>query len=261
MRKKEAKLIFLFFLLILSLISTYFVYNSSFSGKSLTLASWNMQIFGVSKASNADLLESYSEKISNYDIMLIQEIRDSSNTAFSQLCSLLQNYSCEISSRAGRSSSKEQYGIIYKKGINLTEIKDFNPDASDRWERPPIKLTFNVNGYRFSSYLIHTKPDDTKKELANLEGAVSNSGNVLVLGDLNADCSYYSEEKETEFDGWNWLIKNDQDTTISSSDCAYDRIIVNSDAEGEVLDSGIDSSQITEAMSDHAIVWVKLKLE
>jgi deoxyribonuclease-1-like protein len=201
----------------------------------------------------------YADKIDDYDIIFIQEIRDKAETAFPQLCSMLQNYSCESSSRAGRSSSKEQYGIIYKNGINITQIKDYNPDSNNWWERPPIKTTFNINGYELTTYNIHTKPDDVQQELYYLEQIVSNNGNVIVLGDLNADCSYYNNDKEIEFDNWNWIIKDNQDTTVSATNCAYDRIILNNNAKQELKNSGIDKKQITSSVSDHYLIWVELK--
>ena len=52
--------------------------------------------------------------------------------------------------------------------------------------------------------------------------------NILIMGDLNADCSYASKKAR---DGLTlrtdhkfiWLIADDVDTTVGSSDCAYDR--------------------------------------
>ena len=47
-----------------------------------------------------------------------------------------------------------------------------------------------------------------------------------------------------------------EDTTVSSTDCAYDRIIMNEDAFGEYY--GIDTG-ITEDQSDYYLVWVELE--
>src|SRR6056297_464714 len=41
----------------------------------LSLANWNLQIFGVSKASDQELMNDYASIISDYDIVFIQEIR------------------------------------------------------------------------------------------------------------------------------------------------------------------------------------------
>jgi len=257
--KKETKLLIKLTIFIIILLGGYTVYEV-YDSDTIKIANWNLQIFGQSKAGNVELMNLYADKINDYDIIFIQEIRDSSETAFAKLCSMLQNYSCKSSSRAGRSSSKEQYGIIYKNGINLTQFKDYNPDSNDWWERPPIKVSFNTNGYELTAYNIHTKPDDVQKELYYLEQVVPDNGNVIILGDLNADCSYYNNDKETEFDEWNWFIKDDEDTTVSATDCAYDRIIINTDANQEFSSYGIDKKQITSSVSDHYLVWVELKI-
>jgi len=226
--------------------------------QTVKIANWNLQTFGQTKASNTELMHLYVDKIDNYDIIFIQEIRDVSETAFPKLCALLQNYTCKLSSRAGTTNYKEQYGIIYKEDIILTDFKDYNPN--DWWERPPIKTTFNINKYQLTIYNIHTKPDNVQQELYYLEQIVSDKNNVLILGDLNADCSYYNNDKETEFDNWNWLIKDNEDTTVSATDCAYDRIILNNDAKKELENYGIVKQDITKQVSDHYLVWVELEI-
>lgn len=259
MKKSSKKLIYFLLLLIISVFS-YEAYDYYYQD-TLKIANWNLEVFGTAKASDSNLMNIYESKIENYDIIFVQEIRDASNTAFPQLCAKLENYSCLESSRAGRSSSKEQYGIIYRKGINLTSFTDYNPDSLNRWERPPIKVDFNINGYEFSVYNIHTKPDDVKNELMNLEKIVENKGNVFVVGDLNADCSYYNPVNEKEFDDWKWLVPDSEDTTTSGSFCAYDRIIANNDANKEFISYGVDKTGINEDVSDHYLVWAEIELK
>lgn len=260
MNKKQTNSIIKLLVFLIILTGGYTAYDTYYADDTIKIANWNLQIFGKAKAANPEIMDFYVDKINDYDIIFIQEIRDSSQTAFPKLCSMLQNYSCESSSRAGRSSSKEQYGVIYKNGINLTSFKDYNPDKQDRWERPPIKTIFDINGYRLVVYNIHTKPDDVQNELDYLEDLISNSGNIIVLGDLNADCTYYNNEKEIEFDNWEWLITDNQDTTVSATNCAYDRMILNNDALEEYKKSGIETSGITKDISDHYLVWVEMKI-
>ena len=83
----------------------------------ISIANWNLQVFGPTKASKTELLQIYADKIDNFDIIFVQEIRDASQTAFPKLCALLPDYNCLNSSWAGRTSSKEQVGIIYKQNI------------------------------------------------------------------------------------------------------------------------------------------------
>ena len=235
--------------------------SDTFSRGHITIANWNLQVFGNTKASDADLMQKYSDIIDDYDIIFIQEIRNKDQTAFPKLCSLLSDYECRVSSRAGRSSSKEQYGVIYKEPIEITEFIDYNPDSQDRWERPPIKVTFDIDGYELVVYNIHAKPDDVPNEMNFLEGVVQTDGNVIIMGDLNADCTYYNPSAEDDFEDWHWLIEDDEDTTVSSTDCAYDRIIINEDAYAEYTASGIYTTGIDSDVSDHYLVWIELEAE
>ena len=229
--------------------------NSS-EGK-VKIANWNLQIFGDAKSAKQDIIDFYISSMKNYDIIFIQEIRDFDESSFQYLCSFFEDYSCLISSRAGRTTSKEQYGIIYKKYIDIT-LTDYNPDQLERWERPPIKAEIKIKNYTINVYNIHTKTTDVLKELAYLEDLVENNGNVMILGDLNADCDYYNAEKETQFDSWYWIVSDESDTTISSRSCAYDRIILNENAFKEYSSRGIQSEGITPEISDHYMIWVEL---
>jgi len=223
------------------------------------VASWNIQIFGDSKYEKVSVRNSIKEMIRDYDIVFIQEIRDADGSSFDSLCGELEiDFNCAISSRAGRSTSKEQIGIVYKKDIKLVSLEDLNPDPFDRWERPPIKATFMRNDYIFHVWNIHTKPTDAVNEIQNLETVVNDDGNVIIMGDLNADCDYYDPLEQQEFISWKWLIGDDQDTTVGDTFCSYDRIIVNSNAYGEVSGYGIDN-RVTEQVSDHYVVWVSLE--
>jgi endonuclease/exonuclease/phosphatase family metal-dependent hydrolase len=233
----------------------------------ITIANWNLKIFGTTKASNKPLMTTYASIMDNYDIVFVQEIRNADQTAFPKLCDLLPDYECAVSSRAGRSTSKEQYGIIYRKGIELIDLEDFNPDSLDRWERPPIRASFRIGDHELMAYNIHIKPDDAPAEMRALNDLIMTTGyavkdnNIIVLGDLNADCSYYNNENEDDFEtNWNWLIKDEEDTTVASTDCAYDRIILNNEAMEEYSDYGI-YNDVSSEMSDHYLVWVKLEVE
>jgi exonuclease III len=226
------------------------------TNETITIANWNLQIFGDSKASNPKLILKYRDRIDDYDIVFIQEIRDEDGSAFALLCAALPDYNCKISSRAGRSTSKEQYGVIYKKWISLS-MQDYNPDAQDRWERPPIKVTLFLSTYNVTIFNIHTKPEDVKNELRNLELIANKDDYTMIIGDLNADCDYYKVSEEPEFNNWNWLIPYSADTTSGKTDCVYDQIILAPKMAFNVKRYGIDDS-VTPEESDHYLVWVEI---
>ncbi len=226
--------------------------------ESISVAAWNLQVYGQSKASNASLLNDYAAKIKNYEIVFVQEIRDKSGTAFPALCSRLLEYDCLNSSRAGSTSSKEQYGVIYKHGVEVIGFHDYNPELEQEFERAPLSITLETKGYEFTVLVLHARPDAADEEIEKLESIASElEGNVIVLGDLNADCNYYDYDG-SDFAGWLWAIN--EDTTVSKTDCAYDRIILNADASQEFVAAGIDRDGITSEHSDHYLVWAKLKI-
>jgi len=236
--------------------------NIVFTNDSFTVANFNLQIFGTSKASDPELMDFYASMIKNHDIIFIQEIRDSSGEAFESLCNKVKDtHKCVTTGRAGRSTSKEQYGIAMKKGIDIIDYKDYNPDSQDRWERPPVMITFKIKDYNFTAWNIHTKPDDVPQEMEYLDQVVQDKGNVVVLGDLNADCNYYNNPLEPDFNDWFWAVRDSDDTTVSQTDCAYDRIIVNANMLDEFLGYDIYRTGITKEVSDHYLVYAVFRAE
>ena len=267
-RTALVSLVIFVFILVVTVILFYAYYEFVENGgayninDTFVIGNWNLEIFGDKKASDPSLMNEYSDVINHYDIIFLQEIRDQDASSFIKLCGMLPDYECNISSRAGRSSSKEQYGIVYLKKFTLNRIIDYNFNMSGVWERPPIRADFSIGNYSFTVYNIHTKPNETVKELRSLETLVDSEGtqgNVLVLGDLNADCSYYDPYYENVFSTWNWIIKSTDDTTTGASDCAYDRILLNSNMYSEFVDYGIYQDNIGEQVSDHYPVWVRLR--
>ncbi len=219
----------------------------------IRIAAWNLQVFGQDKASNATLMASYAGIMKKYDIIVVQEIRDASGTAFPKLCSLMPGYGCNVSERTGRTSSKEQYGIIYK-NAELVKTTDLH-ELQEEFERPPFLATFKSGNWTFTLAALHAKPEDAGAEIANLEGQLlAASGDLVVLGDLNADCSYYDRSRDPTFISWAWAVPDDADTTVSPGSCAYDRIIYNSGADANYLSYGIDKSS-NAWLSDHYLVY------
>ncbi|MDD3493239.1 MAG: PKD domain-containing protein, partial [Candidatus Thermoplasmatota archaeon] len=168
---------------------------SSGDGKSnFSIACWNLQRFGPTKASNDTLLDYYADKFDDYDLFIVQEITDASGTAIVALADKLPQYSYIISTRAGTTSYKEQYAIFYTSRATMVSQYDWIPEKQDEFERPPFQATFTVNNWTFTLYTIHTQPDSVSLELTNLENIIGvPTGDTIVIGDLNADGSYYDE--------------------------------------------------------------------
>ena len=175
----------------------------------------------------------------------------------------------------GEVQVKSSMALVYLKKFNIS-VTDYNPDSLYRWERPPIMIRAHYDNYSLSIYNIHTKPDNGSLELKNLESLIdeenininnnnsenknsNNDRNIMLSGDLNADCYYYNPYSKAEFRNWKWVIGDNADTTSQESNCAYDRIIMNNTISNEYIRSGIDTSNIDLTVSDHYIVWVLIR--
>jgi len=222
----------------------------------LKIGNFNAKDFGNLKWNR--YRDFYIDLVQDYDILFLQEIREKSGESFRELCSVLESsYNCVISSRAGTTSRKEQYGVLYKNNIEVVEFNDYNPQYNGVWERPPIQVKFKVNDYEFTAWNIHIDPDLVHSEMIKLEEIVEDSGNVIILGDLNLDCRY-DDGSNGNFETWNYIINDNEDTTTSEgTHCAYDRIILNNDMNQEYSTDGIDTSITTQ--SDHYPIWIEIK--
>ncbi|MCG7849625.1 MAG: hypothetical protein MIO93_10665 [ANME-2 cluster archaeon] len=102
------------------------------NNETLRIGAFNIQIFGVSKASKPEVMDVLAYIIRTYDIIAIQEIRDASQIALPSLVNLVNTdgsqYDYVVSERLGRTTSKEQYAYIYNtQTIQLTSIPQTYP--------------------------------------------------------------------------------------------------------------------------------------
>jgi len=229
--------------------------NTNMIGRNISIACWNLQIFGPSKALNDTLLDYYAEKLNDFDIFIVQEIRDESGDAIKTLALKFPEHQYILSDRAGQSSSKEQYAVFYNNQATLIELYDYQAEYQEDMQRPPLKVTFKSNNWTFTLFTIHTQPNNVPGELLVLEKIVGEPlVDTIILGDLNADGSYYDEENINHFIDWNWIINNDIDTTVAKSDNTYDRIIINEATENNLISFGV-MDDVNSGVSDHYLVY------
>ena len=227
------------------------------SDDEISIACWNLQIFGTTKASKTNLIDYYGEKLDEYDIFIVQEIRDSSGTAIQTLAKEFPNHDYILSERAGQSSSKEQYAVFYNNEVELDTYKDWTSSYQEQMQRPPLEVRFDVtNGdWDFTLYTIHTSPSSVDEDLDVLEDIIGSSNkDVIILGDLNADGSYYDEDNIQHFMDWKWVVTNSVDTTVALSDNTYDRIIINDKCENNYINFGV-MDDVDKDQSDHYLVY------
>lgn len=166
-------------------------------GSSLSVAAFNIQVFGVTKMSKPEVVNVLVKTVSRYDLVLIQEIRDSGGSTIVNFMQQLNDYSGNkysyiIGTRLGRSSSKEQYAYIYNKNnLRVLDSFDYN-DVGDIFEREPFVALFEFlpTGDIFFTIGLHAKPADVVNELNQLDNVYNyaedyfNSNKSIIMGIL-----------------------------------------------------------------------------
>ena len=221
----------------------------------ISIASWNLQNFGSTKAANVTLLNFYINKLNDYDLFVIQEISDPTTDAIESFATKLPTYNYVISKPAGQGTSKEQYAIFYNNKVVLLSITDWTEKEQNNFERPPLEATFIVKNRTFTLYTIHIKVANVSQELTNLENLIDTpTRDTIILGDLNADGDSYYNGVIHHFLGWHWLITSGMDTTVAKSSNAYDRIIINDATKNNFISVGI-MNDVNFSQSDHYFVF------
>jgi endonuclease/exonuclease/phosphatase family metal-dependent hydrolase len=248
----------------------------------IRIASFNIQTFGRTKASRQDVMQVLAETISGFDIVAVQEIRDSSGTAIAQLeeavDSLGKDYAVITGPRLGRTSSKEQYAFLYRTGtVQALGSYTYDDSEADLFHREPLTAYFRARSGDFTFVVlnIHVDPDEAADEIQAMQNAILdaarhfNEQDVMAVGDFNGDCGYFHESQLAELlpeSRFLVIVPDSADTTVSATDCTYDRIIITSQADedycgrwGVCRFDTIHGLNMTQAkkVSDHYPVWAE----
>jgi len=251
----------------------------------IKVASFNIQVFGQSKINKPDVMDILSRIIKRYDVVAIQEIRSKEQNVIPTLLSYVNDADTEydyiISERLGRTGSKEQYAFVYNtKTVDLIPGSSYvTDDSDDVFEREPFVAFFRSGNFDFKVVNNHIKPDDVPAELNQLAAVIndiydsSSEKDILVLGDMNADGSYFNEENlVVTFPLWIQLIENGEDTTVAVSDNTYDRMMtrdttVNVEYTGASgvfrwdNEYGIMDASFVKKVSDHYPVYAEFRTD
>ncbi|RVE69049.1 hypothetical protein OJAV_G00073810 [Oryzias javanicus] len=258
---------------------------------SLLLGAFNIRTFGDTKASNETLMNIISTVVHRYDIILIQEVRDVDLSATTKLMEYVNKGGSEfgyvVSEPLGRSTYKERYLFLYRQQAvsvvkNYTYDDGCEPCGTDTFNREPFVVMFSSKNSASSSFALvpqHTSPDSAVQEVDALYDVVADvrsrwsTNNIVLLGDFNSGCNYVLDS-EWELirlftdKSFHWLIPDSADTTVTTTVCPYDRIVVTSDmvkgvvqGSAQVYDFMADlklSHSLALDVSDHFPVEVKL---
>ncbi|KAG2388494.1 hypothetical protein C9374_000658 [Naegleria lovaniensis] len=244
------------------LLSSILAQQQQLATQSIKISSFNIQVFGQTKMSKPEVVQTLLKITSMYDLIFIMEVRDSSNTTIPEFTRQLNNfipstsvkYQFQISEPLGRTSSKEQYAILYKPNI-IKFVKTLQYlDVNNWFERPPFLFVFELVALPsqiFSLLGCHIKPTDAVAEMNHLVDVFNSYQNeafanqTIMCGDFNAGCSYVTSSDwnsislRTDSTRFKWLINDTTDTTVATSECPYDRFVVpTSMAQNNILKLG-----------------------
>lgn len=249
----------------------------------IRVASFNVQVFGLTKISDPVVMSNLVEIFSRFDLIFMQEIRDKSGNAIQTFLSRLNErapYQMVISERLGRTASKEQYAYIYRSDkLRVEQNQVVGNQVS--FERPPYlaKFTSLQGDLKVWTLGLHADPDHVLAELNALHQLVG-SGTLpmrasdealMIMGDFNADCDYLRATEKPmvsifQDSTLTLQVSDDVDTTTTPTNCAYDRLFTDALIDSYFMDTGLllfDQSlglapTLTKKISDHYPIWIRL---
>jgi endonuclease/exonuclease/phosphatase family metal-dependent hydrolase len=210
--------------------------------ETIKIAAFNIQVFGRAKRQKENVMDVLTSIVREFDLILIQEIRDSSEETIPIFLQEINDvdgpkYSYIRSERLGRSTSKEAYAYLYNtETVKFVDESDYvYDDVYDVFEREPYIASFVSGNFDFTIIGIHIKPDDTYSEMGNLTNVINfvmsenpKELDTIMIGDFNADGTYFDETDLTNplrSSDFYWVITNDMDT-MTKTDYSYDRIVL-----------------------------------
>ncbi|XP_027738615.1 deoxyribonuclease-1-like [Empidonax traillii] len=260
----------------------------------LKVGAFNIKAFGDAKMSNKTVANIIVSILSEYDIILVQEVRDADLSAVDELMDQLnsaseQPYSFLVSIPLGRTSYKEQYLFIYRSDM-VSVVESYYYDdgcescGTDTFSREPFIVKFSSPTTQLQEFVLvplHSEPSNAAQEIDALYDVYTDvidkwgTNDILFLGDFNADCAYVTSSqwpsiRLRSLRACEWLIPDSADTTVADTDCAYDRIVACGTALRQDIDPGSATvnnfekkfhlqSKDALAVSDHFPVEVTLK--
>uniref|UniRef100_A0A672ZC67 Deoxyribonuclease I n=1 Tax=Sphaeramia orbicularis TaxID=375764 RepID=A0A672ZC67_9TELE len=153
---------------------------------------------------------------------------------------------------------------------NYTYDDGCEPCGTDTFSREPFVVMFSSNYPAVRTFVLvpqHTSPDSAVEEVDALYDVVKDvRQRHCASGDFNTGCNYVSGSDWDRIrlftdQSFHWLISNEADTTVSHTECAYDRIVVTAD-----MLKGVEpgSAQVYNYMTDlklsHQLVPTPLTL-
>ncbi len=264
----------------------------------IRIATWNIENLGKTKAKDPSRMGEIASVLKDYDIIAVQEVsnlhetsdpgclRNNDSCPGHGNCNMIndalemhlnQAYGKDYGFLMSPQIKDERYLYIYDRDkVDLTYegvVEDsfdsdslcaYDPKDTGLMVRQPYRADFRSGDLDFTLLTAHTSPSSNLDELEGLEYLLrqemsSADKDMILLGDLNADCRYLGDDDDIALrdDRYIWVVDDGSDTTVSGTDCAYDRIIFQeSTSEDFTGEWGIERG-ISEDVSDHYLVWAE----
>lgn len=249
---------------------------------SLSIATFNIEVFGVKKASDPEVMQYLALILRQFDVIAVQEIRSMERAPVDQLLELVnssgERYQVVLSERLGRTDSKEQYAYFWNtQRVELIEGSAYLVnDSADYMHREPFVASFRAlkagaagaQPVSFTMINVHTDPDETDQELNVLDDVFRSvrayefsEDDFILLGDLNVEVEELGELGQIQ----GIESVNREKTNTAGSRC-IDHILVDRAATTELRSAGVINYerdlQMTreqaDRISDHRCVWAVL---
>ncbi|MGI9428352.1 MAG: endonuclease/exonuclease/phosphatase family protein [Bythopirellula sp.] len=175
-------------------------------GETIRIASFNIQVFGNTKASKPYVMQELADIVNQFDVVAIQEIRSKDEYLIPNFVQLVnqrgRRFDHVIGPRIGITTSKEQY--VYLFDTQRVEVDHQSvytvSDPDGLLHREPLVATFRTRGvdpdqaFTFTLINVHTDPDIADQEmdvLGEVYRVVRRSSrgedDIILLGDFNVD--------------------------------------------------------------------------
>jgi deoxyribonuclease-1-like protein len=255
-------------------------------GRTIKIASFNIQVFGKSKSENQAVMMALAAIIRQYDVVAVQEIRSSEPTFIPNFLRLVNStgrrYDFVISGPLGNSDQTERFAFLFDtERIYCSPTSAYTiGDPENLLAREPFVATFSTasqsispdNAFTFTLINVHTTPQPVATLRGELDAlaevyrvvrrAGGNEDDVIMLGDFNAAGNQLG--RLNQIPGMAALVRDKFTNTAQSAQ--YDNLLIHEASTTESMgNSGVfdlvRQGNLTQAqaesVSDHFPVWAE----
>jgi endonuclease/exonuclease/phosphatase family metal-dependent hydrolase len=250
------------------------------SAQSLKLATFNIEVFGQAKLDRPEVMAELVDIVRRYPLVAVQEIKNVAQVVpyafLDQINAEDDRFAMLLSPRTGQEPDdenfQEQYAFYYDTEV-LEASSDgllFDDSADDYFVREPYAARFvAAGGFTFVAITVHVRPAAAIEEMEHLPEVVMwaqaefpEEDDFIILGDLNAGCDTASvaqlDALSLRGSDYQWLVPDDADTNVATTECAYDRIVITTSTSANAVGTwGVDRAFTDDGISDHWPVWAE----